>query len=226
MRIIAAGGGGADDSRLLDEMFASWLGQNSRLLYLPVAMDGIDRSYHQCLDWLETVFEPYGITNITMCTELDQCLKRDIGLYHGIYIGGGNTYRLLSLMRSAGFDQAILRFAMAGGAVYGGSAGAIILGREIGTSAHLDLNQVGLKDHQGLNLLKGYAIWCHYQPSDDELIRNYMERFGFPVLALSESSGIFRQGDQLYACGFKEVRIFHSEMLQIARPGEGIPDPQ
>ena len=223
MRIIAAGGGEADDSRLLDELFADWLGFNGRLLFLPVAMDGIEMGYHECLEWLESVFTPHGISNITMCTELDQCLKRDLGFYHGVYIGGGNTFRLLHLMRSTGFDQALLRFARTGGVVYGGSAGAIILGREIGTAAHMDANRTGLANLEGFNLLQGYAVWCHYQPEDDERIRGYVQRTGYPVMALRETSGVCLENNQLRACGFEGVWCFQDGNRQFVRPGDVLP---
>lgn len=225
MRVIIAGGGGADASRKCDEVFAGWLGQHGRLLYLPVAMQGIERTYHESLAWLESVFVPFGISNITMCTEMDQCLNRDLGFYHGVYIGGGNTFRLLHLMRSTGFDRALLHFARTGGAVYGGSAGAIILGREIGTSAHLDANRVGLTNLEGLNLLLGYSIWCHYQPEDDDRIAAYLQRTNYPILALSESSGICLHADQLRTCGYETVRVYRGGGVQFIRPGDEIPLP-
>jgi len=220
MRIIAAGGGGADDSRMPDEIYASWLGHDSRLLYLPVAMDGSERTYQACLRWLESVFIPLGIRNINMVTKLDQRLKGDLGTYRGVYIGGGNTYRLLHLLRLSGFDQELQQFARTGGAIYGGSAGAIILGREIGTCAHLDANQVGLNNLEGLNLLQGYAVWCHYQPNDVARIREYVQKTGYPVAALSEKSGICQQDDLLRACGYEGVYCFEDGEVQYYEPGE------
>ncbi len=117
MRIIVAGGGSAAESRPLDETFAQWVGINGRLLYLPVAMHGINRSYHENLAWLESVFMPHGVVNITMCTELDHCLARELNFYNAIYIGGGNTFHLLHLLRSTDFDKALLHFARTGGAL-------------------------------------------------------------------------------------------------------------
>jgi dipeptidase E len=208
MRLIFAGGGSAHDSRPLDEKFASWLGVNARLLYLPIAMDGVSRSYHDSLAWLESVFEPHGIRQITMCTEPDTCLERDLLSYDGIYIGGGNTYRLLHLLRQDGFDQAIVDYARHGGAIYGGSAGAILLGRDINTAAYMDDNEYGLQDTRGLDLAHGFSIWCHYQPADDARVVAYMSQTGFPVLALSERSGACMEGVRLTACGFQPARIF------------------
>jgi dipeptidase E len=223
MRIIVAGGGGAEDSRLLDQKFAGWLGENGRLLYLPVAMDGVARTYHESLAWLESVFAPHGISNITMCAELDRCLNRELYSFHGIYIGGGNTFRLLHQVRQTGFDQALTRFARLGGAVYGGSAGAILLGRDIATSAHLDANEPGLTDFSGLDLLSGYAVWCHYQPDHDALIDAYIHRTGNRVLALSESAGACLKGGMFQSCGYEAARIYRNGGLQFVRPGDPIP---
>ena len=57
-------------------------------------------------------------------------------------------------------------FALRGGVVYGGSAGAIVLGANISTCAHMDHNDVGITDMHGLDLLDGHAVWCHYQAAD------------------------------------------------------------
>jgi dipeptidase E len=223
MRIIIAGGGNAVESRPLDETFAEWIGRNGRLLYLPVAMDGISNAYHESMAWLESVFMPHGVINITMCAELEPCLKRELNFYNAIYMGGGNTYRLLYLLRTSGFDRALVHFARTGGAVYGGSAGAIVLGKEISTSAHLDANEVGINDLSGLDLLGGYSVWCHYHSDDDERIRAYTHGMGYPVIALSESAGVCLMGGRLRACGYEAVRVFNDGANQFVRPGEEVP---
>jgi hypothetical protein len=57
MKIALGGGGGATDSRLLDEVFAAWIGAQGRLLYWPVALRGI-RSFPSCLEWITATFAP------------------------------------------------------------------------------------------------------------------------------------------------------------------------
>jgi len=48
-----------------------------------------------------------------------------------IYIGGGNTFKLLKELKESGFDKELLKFIKEGKPVYGGSAGALILGKNI-----------------------------------------------------------------------------------------------
>jgi hypothetical protein len=50
--------------------------------------------------------------------------------------------------------------------VYGGSAGTIVLGSDISTAAHMDVNEIGIADTRGFDLVHGHSIWCHY--SDDQ----------------------------------------------------------
>ena len=225
-RLILAGGGGAEDSRLLDEHFAAWVGQDGRMLYLPVALSGSGRSYAAALDWVQSVFNPLGVTQIEMWTELDAYSESELSDFSGVYIGGGNTFHLLKQMRTSGFAQRLARFIQQGGAVYGGSAGAIVLGCDISTCAHLDQNLVALTDLHGLDVVQGYAVWCHYTPGDDARIAGYVERQAVPVLAISERAGICLENDQLAPLGFEPVYRFDSAGGRRERfmPGEYIGD--
>jgi dipeptidase E len=201
-RLILAGGGDAPDSHPLDALFAGWIGPGGRLLYLPVAT-GNPAGYRDDLVWVSAIFRPLGVGAIEMWTTL---AGRDAGHltnFDGIYIGGGNTFHLLDLLRRTGFDRVLRDFVAAGGAVYGGSAGAIILGRDIGPAAHIDPNTAGVRNTHGLDLLGGYAVWCHYvADADDARIRAYVAATGFPVLALTERAGLRVEGPRILAAGY------------------------
>jgi hypothetical protein len=71
MKVALAGGGGAADSRLLDEVFATWLGPQGKLLYLPCALRGI-RPFQSCLEWIAVTFASLNVTNITMWTDMSE----------------------------------------------------------------------------------------------------------------------------------------------------------
>ena len=228
-RLILAGGGEAEDSRPLDERFARWIGPGGRMLYWPIAMNLIamdgqqPRTYAQCLDWVSCVYRLLGVTDIEMWTSLADRDPGELDHFDAVFIGGGNTFRLLHLVRQAGFDQALARFAAQGGAIHGGSAGAILLGRDIATCAHMDTNDVGVVDTAGLDLAGGYAIWCHYRPEDDRSVAAYIEDYGFPVLALSERSGVQVEGDHLSAVGFEPLVQFTSRGRRVIDVGERVP---
>ena len=215
-KIALAGGGGAEDSRLLDEVFASWLGPRGRLLYWPIALRGL-RPFQACFDWIRALFLPLNITDITMWTNLSEHRAGDLDAFDAVYIGGGNTYSLLAQLAESGFDRSLRAYLAEGRAIYGGSAGAAVLGRDIQTVAHLDSNEIGLGNTSGLNLADGHDIWVHYQAKDDTLIEAYVREHQHPVLAISERAGIVIEEATIRAAGFEAVYRFDSRTKSEVR---------
>ncbi|HLO17051.1 MAG TPA: Type 1 glutamine amidotransferase-like domain-containing protein [Anaerolineales bacterium] len=210
MKVALGGGGGAADSRLLDEVFASWIGSQGRLLYLPCALRGI-RPFESCLEWITATFAPLKITHITMWTDLSDHRGSELDQFDAVYIGGGNTFALLAELRESGFATHLTEYVRRGKAIYGGSAGAAVLGRDIQTVNYLDRNEVGLVETNGLDLTRGYAIWVHYQPQDDKLIDAYVRKYQQPVIALSERSGIVIEEDRMRTVGFEPGYRFNGQ---------------
>jgi dipeptidase E len=210
MKIALGGGGGAADSRLLDEAFAAWIGPQGKLLYLPCALRGI-RPFQSCLEWFTATFAPLHVTNITMWTSLSEHRGNELDRFDAVYIGGGNTFALLQELRKSGFERYLKDCVRQGKAVYGGSAGAAVLGRDIRTVTYLDRNEVGLVETQGLDLAAGHAIWVHYQPQDDSLIEAYVHQYQQPVIALSECSGIVIDEVGMRAVGFEPAYRFDGQ---------------
>jgi dipeptidase E len=148
-----------------------------------------------------------------MWTSLSGRQPDELAAYAGIFFGGGNTYWLLHQVRSAGFADPIRQFAQQGGVVYGGSAGAILLGANISTCAHMDQNFVGLTDAHGLDLLDGRAVWCHYRPADYPLCQAFIHRTRLPTIILTESSGLWRRGPNDYVTlGSHPARLITNAM--------------
>ncbi|HSL42173.1 MAG TPA: Type 1 glutamine amidotransferase-like domain-containing protein [Anaerolineales bacterium] len=201
-KIALAGGGGAEDSRLLDELFASWIGPEGQLLYLPIALRGI-YSFESCYKWITGTFSSLNINRIKMWTDLSDHQAHELKEFAAIYIGGGNTYSLLAELLHSGFDRHLRDYAKNGGILYGGSAGAIVLGRDIRTAAHADPNEVGLMEVNCLNLANDHAIWPHYESKDDKLIEDFVQTYQLPVLAISERSGIVIESGEMRTVGFE-----------------------
>lgn len=210
MKVALGGGGGTADSRLLDEVFAAWIGSQGKLLYLPCALRGI-RPFQSCLEWITITFAPCNITDITMWTALCEHQASELDEFDAVYIGGGNTFALLAELRKSGFDHYLREYVGRGKAVYGGSAGAAVLGRDIRTVNYLDRNEVGLVETQGLDLAEGHSIWVHYQRQDDSLIEAYVCQYQQPVLALSERSGIVIEEEGMRMVGFEPAYRFNGQ---------------
>lgn len=206
-KISLAGGGGEADSRLLDKVFASWLGPQGRLLYWPVALRGI-RSFESCLGWVTATFAPWHITRITMWTDLTEHRGIELDKFDAVYIGGGNTYALLAELIQSGFDHDLKAYADAGGIVYGGSAGAVVLGKDIRTVSHMDQNLVNLIEVNGLNLIQDHSVWPHYQSALDHLIEDFVRARQQPVLAIPERSGIIADSGLFRVVGFEPSYCF------------------
>lgn len=215
--LYLAGGGEENDSVKLDQQFAEDV-DGQRLLYLPMAMNGVSPTYEECHAWIQNVFNPLGITDIVMWDALTPNRIHELGTFGAVYIGGGNTYKLLDDLRKTGFDHALKDFLSNGGNVYGGSAGAIVLGRDISTCSVMDTNEVGLDDTTGLGLVGNYAIWCHYVDAHDNFIANY----DYPIIAIPERSGISFDGTTIRVVGFDAVNIFDRGFKSRLLPDENI----
>ena len=72
-------------------------------------------------EWFKKTYE-YCNFDIDMCTDLSKIKSLDE--YTGVFIGGGNTFKLLKEIRESKFDILLEKYLKNGGFVYGGSAGA------------------------------------------------------------------------------------------------------
>ena len=207
-KIAIAGGGSEKDSRIIDETFSSWIEPNQKILYLPVALRGI-RPFDQCLKWMKSTFLSFNITHIEMWTDLSDHTGDELSEFSSVYIGGGNTYSLLAEILKSRFDVHLSQFLTRGGNIYGGSAGAAILGKDIRTIRHIDRNEIGLAETQGLNFLEGFSVWVHYQnPADDRLIYEFQVKHDQSVLAVSERAGIVLENSELKSVGYDTAFLF------------------
>lgn len=226
MKLILSGGGDSSYFKKLDKHFLSLMTKNPTLLLIPLAGD--PDTYGDCLERIVDTFSTIDFENIELCLEINDLTWDYIKNFDAIYIDGGNTFRLMNQIRNSHFYELLHRFLFHGGIVNGDSAGAIILGSHIETAHfghHGDENEVDLISYQGLNLLGNVAIHCHYnEETDDEEILDFVETYGFDVLALPESTGVsvvdgvihvhsktsasyFQYGEKIVLDGTMELRL-------------------
>jgi dipeptidase E len=125
---------------------------------------------------------------------------QNLDQYTAIFIGGGNTFKLLKEIKDSKFDQKLQEYLNHGGLVYGSSAGAVIFGKSIKPceyGEYGDINHVGLTDLSGLNLAGGKDIFCHYTNGVNDIIKNY------PIdsYILYDESGLLIEDHKIKAVG-------------------------
>lgn len=187
--IFLSGGGDLKDSFKLDEKFFSLLKPNAKILYIPVALERDQAGYEACRDWFSTVISSHSREkdiSFTMLLENDEI--PDLNVYDAIYMGGGNTYKLLDYIYKEKLDKKLLDFIKKEGIIYGGSAGAMVLGKDIRTAE--EENDKNYLNYIGLNLIENKSIICHYEENLDSKILLLTKRTNSEIIALPEDSGL------------------------------------
>ena len=126
-----------------------------------------DPTYSGCLEFMTNELSDVDKAGIDMIKSTEELMLKDFNDYACIYIGGGNTYKLLNDLKESGtFDKIKNYLINDNGIVYGGSAGAIIFGKDLDSCNTDDENEVGLIDNTGFNMINGYSLLCHYTSRD------------------------------------------------------------
>lgn len=214
-KIVLSGGGDENQTHLIDKYSIGLLPPNSSVLYVPIAWSTKD--FGTCFEWFSHAYGKFGLKNITMWTDLKNKLFNDLAQFDAIYIGGGNTFSLLHQIKEANFIKPLKEFIDSGKLVYGGSAGAIILGKTIATASmgeSADKNLVGITDLLGLNEANGYAIQCHYEMAQEEEMVNFVKKDGIPIIALPKDAGLYLKDDEIISIGEGAVYLIESDGIR------------
>jgi len=225
MKLFLSGGGSGSDSIHLDQKYIQALNSNKPVLYIPIAIDTQRHPYQECLKWIRGQFQPLGFDNFIMWTENELRGKnlKDFEQFGGIYIGGGNTFKLLKELKEFGTFEILKNLAQKDVPIYGGSAGAIILARTIIPALSADSNDVKITDFSALDLLRGYDIWCHYKDVMDEKIYKYTSEHNLKkIISIPESAGLYVTENTIEAVGPSEIFVFMSGVKRNVRPSKNI----
>ena len=223
-------GGKADDAPDLElvGLFADAVlsAKSKKLLFVPAAhpegmFNGINITYDLFHSSMKKSYATYGIDRVDMWTDLAGKKYSDLEKYGGVHILGGNTFDLLYKFRESGFDKLLSRYIDGNGAVFGCSAGAIALGKDIGTArfgGDPDKDARGLKDLSGFGCVGGYSVICHYREAEDEKIAKYVSEKG-KVIALMEDSGLHICDDVINIVGADAV-AFENKNRRVLKAGK------
>lgn len=212
MKLILNGGGDGKQVESARQLLNALIDNTKKILYVPLAWP--DPSYSGCFEFMTNELSDVSNTGIDMVKTAEELYNKNYAEYACIYIGGGNTYKLLNDLKTSGcFDKIKKYLVEDDGIVYGGSAGAIIFGKDLDSCNTDDDNEVGLVDNTGFNLLKGYSLLCHYTNRENdrtEISKNYLLGLSNtkPIYAIPEEDTIYVSDDNIEFFGSKPYYEF------------------
>ena len=212
-RIYLSGGGNEKQSFPLDKFFFDTFPKNGSFLYIPVALRG-NKLYPTAHIWMKSILEIHERNDIQFETadDLSKYRLEDLKNFDAIYIGGGNTWSLMQELMDSDFSQELISYIKNGGVVYGGSAGAIVLGKNIDT--HDDENKINLKDTSGFNLLSDYSVACHYTNKQSDRFTDWAISHKSPILCLPDEAGLMFGNDSILCVGTKPCVIYLADGIK------------
>jgi dipeptidase E len=192
-----------------DSEIRDFLGSVKRVVFVPFAL-------HDQKSYTERARERLGKMGYEVIA-IDECLTRPerLNSVDGMFIGGGNTFRLLKKLYDADLLSAIRDFVAQGKPYIGSSAGSNVAGATIKTTN--DMPIVEPPSFIALGLVK-FQISPHYQDPDpksthmgetqEERILQFLEENQTPVAGLREGSMLRVEGTSVLLKGPLAARIF------------------
>lgn len=223
MPMILSGGGGVAKNPAAYELFAASVDKSRPVLYVPFASTP-EKYVDNYANFVRNM-AVLGIMSTRLADSPDYFRTADLGDLGGIYVAGGNTFRLLRDLRESGGLEKIKAFVKNGGAYIGSSAGAIIGGADIMPIIFMDSNAVMLEDTRGMDMIRGWSTIAHYGDASTEFKNNEWyastERLAKKydkLIALSEEAAIVIDGERVYILG-AECKVFENGKPRIITDG-------
>lgn len=142
--------------------------------------------------------------------------------YDGMYIWWWNTFRLLKLIKDTWLDHVIRALLAGEKSIYGWSAGAIILWKDIHTSPDVNVTKLSFHESVWFNLFAWHSIFCHYTDAYDLEIYDYIAHYQFPVIALPEWVWVYLKYAVMYIWWHTSAYLFTAWWKKEIMPGEHV----
>ena len=213
MKVFICGGGSGEQTIRAVQRLNEVIRHDLPCLYIPLAMEA--NRYDSCYEWIRGELGSVDIPGIEMVRSAEELARKHLEDYSFLFIGGGNTFRLLSEIKRVHMFEPIQEYLQKGGAAFGGSAGAIIFGEDLESCALDDDNDVGLKDTAGFDVLSGVSFLCHFTnriPEHDLRSEKYLLEISKhrKVYALPEEDTLFLNETELEEIGERPYFIFEN----------------
>jgi dipeptidase E len=206
------------------DAIGSFLGPVRRLWFVPFALrDHATYTAKARVRLAQAGIDVHGVT-------LDAAGAAAVESAEAVFVGGGNTFRLLAGLQRTGILEVLRRRASAGMPYLGASAGTNIAAPTIKTTNDMPIVQPA--DFSALGLVP-FQINPHYVDADpgsrhmgetrEERLREFLEENEMPVLALREGAWLRVEGGSARLEGANGARIFRRGAApEEAAPGSAL----
>ena len=193
----------------VEDEIRDFLGVARNILFFPFALH--DRDGYAARATARFAAMGYEMTSAHNATDPDKAVS-EAG---AIFIGGGNTFRLVKALQDLGFIDPIRRRVRDGVPYIGSSAGSNVAGPTIKTTKDMPIVQPRSFDSLGL---VPFQISPHFQDPDpnsihmgetqEERILQFLEENPTPVLGMREGAWVRAENGQVVLGGTRGARIF------------------
>lgn len=216
MKVFLCGGGAGMQTMEANKRLNEVIDHSKPCLYIPLAME--QEMYNSCHEWIKGELKNVDIPYIEMVRSAEELTTKNLNDYSVIFIGGGNTFKLLSELKESGAFQKIKEYLENDGVAFGGSAGAIIFGEDLEACQLDDANEVNLKETNGFDVLNGISLLCHYTnrtAEKDERSKQYLLEISKhrKVVALPEEVTLFVNEDSIEVIGDRPYYFFENGVM-------------
>ena len=229
MKVFLNGGGSGNQTIEAYKKINKIIDHNRPVLYVPLAMDESEHPYNDCYEWIKNEISSIDVPYIEMVRTFNELSQKDFSMYSMIFIGGGNTFKLLKGIKESNCFDKIKDYIYNDGIVFGSSAGSVIFGKNINIIEVMDKNDVKLEDTKGFNLLNEISLFVHYtnykskltEEENKKLTKKYTDfivkytKDNEQVIAYPEEDTIFFDGIDIKMIGNFPYYKFENGMKKI-----------
>lgn len=222
MKVFLCGGGADVQTIEANKRLNEVIDHSKPCLYIPLAMEA--DMYDSCYEWIQGELSSVVIPGIHMVRSAEELAEKDFTDYSFLFIGGGNTFKLLSDIKVSGAFEKMREYLEQGGVAFGGSAGAIIFGRDLEACVLDDPNDVNLTDIDGYDVLDGISVLCHFgnrTVEKDEASRRFLLDLSMrrKAVALPEEVTLFVNDEKVEVIGERPFYLFEDGKM-VERRGD------
>jgi dipeptidase E len=215
---------GCDYLDHVEQQIKSFLGTTRKVLFFPFAL--FDRDVYATKAKARFAVMGYSVETAHAVSDPNQAIEQT----DAIFIGGGNTFRLLKALQDVDLLDPIRQRVKRGAPYIGSSAGSNVAGPTIKTTKDMPIVQPRSFDSLGL---VPFQISPHFQDPDpnsrhmgetqEERILQFLEENETPVVGIREGAWLICENGAVTLRGEAGARIFRrGEIPTEAKPGDNI----